>query len=108
LEIRQATLNDRATFLALWKDFLIEHVKLGGHIEICDENLLAYLGLFESYIVGSLFGGTFIAWEGEEPVGILMGGETPPGGFYTRSTRGKTCTVWGIYVVPEHRRKGIA
>ena len=108
MEIRQATLADRPAFLTLWKEFLIDHAKQGGVIEVCDENIRAYLGLFESYIAGGLFGGTFIAWEGDEAVGVLMGGETPPGGFYVRTTRGRTCTVWGTYIVPKHRRKGIA
>jgi len=108
MEIRTATLADRPAFLSLWKDFLIEHAKQGGHIEVCDENVLAFLGLFESYIAGGLFGATLIAWEGDEAVGLMMGGESPPGGLYIQTTRGRMYNIWGGYVRPEYRRKGIS
>lgn len=107
MEIRTATLADRAVFLSLWKDYMIAQAKAGGPIEVCDENLLAFLGLFESYIGGSLFGATLIAWEDDTAVGLLMGGESPSSGFHLRTTAGKVCTLWGVYVQPEHRRKGI-
>jgi GNAT superfamily N-acetyltransferase len=108
MEIRQATLEDRQIFVTLWKDFMVEREKLGGAIEVCDENLLAYLSLFESYIAGSLFGFTLLAFEDEEPVGALLMGEYPPSGFNMKTKNGKTITAWGVYVRPEHRRSGIA
>ena len=107
MEIRTATLADRPKFLRLWKEYMIEQSKAGGSVLVCDENLIAFLGLFESYIAGSLFGFTLLAWEDDEAVGILLGGESPASGFHLQTREGKIATLWGIYVSPEHRRKGI-
>jgi GNAT superfamily N-acetyltransferase len=108
VEIRQATLKDRPTFLSLWKDLMLEQAKAGSNIKVCDDNILAYLSLFQSYIAGSLFGFTLLAIEDGKPVGIGMGGELPPSGFYLQTTDGRTITTWGVYVLPEYRRRGIA
>jgi GNAT superfamily N-acetyltransferase len=107
MEIRQATLSDRPRFLSLWKDFIIEQAKLGSPLEVCDDNLRTYLGLFESYITGSLFGFTLLATKADETVGVLMIGETPPNGLHFITRDGTVATLWGVYVQPEHRRKGI-
>jgi GNAT superfamily N-acetyltransferase len=108
MEIRQAKLSDRQTFLNLWKEYLLDREKSGGTVLPSDDNLLAYLGLFESYIAGSLFGFTLLATEDGQVIGLGMGGEVPENGLRIETKLGRTITTWGVYVLPEYRQKGIA
>jgi hypothetical protein len=108
VEIRQAKLEDRPDFLRLWKEYLIDYSKAGSPIEVCDENIISFLGLFESYIAGSLFGFTLLAFEDDTPIGVLLMGENPSSGFTLRTNLGRMATLWGVYVQSDHRRGGHA
>jgi GNAT superfamily N-acetyltransferase len=108
LEIRRATIKDRATFLGLWKEFMLEQEKLGSPVRVTDDNLRLYANLFESYEIGSLFGACLLAYQKDRPVGLILAGEQPPGGLPLETKYGKSATLWGVYVQPEYRRQGIA
>ena len=110
MELRLATYQDRPTFLRLWRPFMEEEARHGGQVEATDGNLLEYLRLFDSYTRGSLFGICLLA-QGDPntpPVGCLLGGEAPPGGLNLTLSHGKAATLWGVYVEPQARRKGLA
>jgi ribosomal protein S18 acetylase RimI-like enzyme len=100
--------RDREVFIRLWRDYLLEHYALGGDIPVTEVNLLEFLRIYDSYSGGSLWGAALIAELGTEPVGVMLGGEVP-GGFNIVSDKpGRLCTLLGVYVVPAHRRRGVA
>jgi GNAT superfamily N-acetyltransferase len=110
MNLRLAAWQDRGHFLRLWRQFMEEEAMYGSRVEPTDGNLLEYLRLFDSYVRGSLFGFCLLAQgdQDPEPVACLLGGETPPGGLSLTLSHGKAATLWGVYVEPEHRRKGLA
>lgn len=105
--VRLATRADREPFLNLWLDYLKENADLGSPVLPSRYNMTQYRDLFDSYTVGSLRGTPVIASTSRGGVGVLMAGE-PPGGFHLETSRGRLMEVWGVYVVPEHRRRGLA
>lgn len=108
--VHQATLKDRPAFARLWAAFLQEEFDHGSPLKGTQENLLEFVRLFETYVVGSLFGFTLLATNDDsgEAVGVLLGGERPPGGLRLDTIYGRTITLWGVYVDPGHRRSGVA
>jgi ribosomal protein S18 acetylase RimI-like enzyme len=101
-----AQLSDRAEFLRLWSDHLVEQEKDGSKLLATTNNLYRYLDYFENYIMGSLFGMTYFYVLDGKRVGVCMSGEFAlPDDWDT--TLGKLAVLWGVYVEPEHRGKGI-
>lgn len=104
--IRHATLTDRADFLHLWSAHLQEQEKDGAKLLATRSNLYQFLDYFESYIGGSLFGIVCVAEVEGEVVGVVMAGEfAQPNSWDT--TFGKLANLWGVYVDPIHRGKGL-
>ena len=105
--IRLATLEDRPHFLRLWSQYLQDQEKAGSRVLGNLNNLYQFLSYFEGYATGSQLGGTLLCQpsDAEEPVAVVMGGETGPEEFET--DLGKTAMMWGIYVDPKFRGRGI-
>ena len=106
--VRLTTIGDRPTFLNLWKQYLHEEFALGGTIKPTDANLREFCQLFESYMIGSMFGlGVVVHSPEGEAVGLMLCGEDMPG-LRFETTLGRASTVWGIYVDPDHRKLRLA
>lgn len=104
--IRNATMQDRTRFLQLWGAHILEQEKDGSKLLATTANLYKFLDYFESYIQGSLFGAVAIAEVEGKAVGVCMGGEfASPDTWDT--TLGKLANVWGVYIEPSHRGKGL-
>jgi len=104
---RHATLADRPAFLQLWSAYLKEQEEEGSRLLATSDNLYRFLDYFESYIAGSLFGVVFTYTIDEEVVAIdLVGESTDNQGWDTKG--GKIAIFWGVYVLPEHRGKGLS
>lgn len=108
IKIRSATLDDRKDFLRLWKLYLEEGQEHGGVILPNTENLLEFLRIFDSYMVGSLWGACIVAEHLGSVMGVCMGGEDFGGGAAFQTTWGKIGRVWGLYVEKDYRRMGIS
>lgn len=81
----------------------------GSVILPTEENLREFLGLFESYTVGSLHGFCLLAEPpGAPAVGCVLVGEEPGLGLHLKTTIGRLAMLWGVYVEPEWRRRGVA
>jgi ribosomal protein S18 acetylase RimI-like enzyme len=103
---RLAQISDRAEFLRLWGAHLLEQEKDGSNFLATTNNLYRFLDYFEDYINGSLFGMTYFYAVDGKRVGVCMSGEFAlPDTWDT--TLGKLATLWGVYVDPDHRGKGI-
>jgi ribosomal protein S18 acetylase RimI-like enzyme len=103
---RLAQLSDRAEFLRLWSEHLFEQEKDGSKFLATTNTLYRFLDYYESYINGSLFGVIYFYVVDGKKVGVCMGGEFAiPDAWDT--TLGKLAVLWGVYVEPEHRGKGI-
>ena len=107
MEVILGTKDHRAVFLSLWKEFLREQYGKGGPYLPTDHNLLTFLQMYDAYDRGSLFGGCVFAREDDRWVGLLLGGEDYPNGRTPETRWGKVATTWGVYIIPEYRRKGI-
>jgi ribosomal protein S18 acetylase RimI-like enzyme len=104
--IRHATMQDRTRFLQLWGAHILEQEKDGSKLLATTANLYKFLDYFESYIQGSLFGIVSIAEVDGESVGVCMAGEFAQEDTWD-TTLGKLANLWGVYVEPEHRGKGL-
>ena len=105
--IRSATLKDREQFLRLWSRHMTEQVKEGSHLVANLRNLYRCLDLFEAYVEGNLFGMCVVHETVEnELVGISLGGELANRDEF-ETDLGKLATLWGVYVDPPWRGKGI-
>lgn len=101
--------DQRQDFLRLWRLFLEDELASGPALEASDDNLREYLRVYDSYIMGSLFGSAIFGLSPEgEVVGVALGGENFPGGLNIQTKWGRTGTMWGVYVEPEHRRSGLS
>ncbi len=101
-------LTDRKVFLGLWREFMEERHASGSPILPSNKNMAEFLKLYDSYMVGSIRGGCFIASVDNQPVGIALGGENFPGGLALETTHGNIGILWGVYVRPSMRRKEVA
>lgn len=110
MEVRLArnTPEDRESFLRLWREFLKEQEEWGGDIPPTRDNLLEYLKLYDSYLQGSLFGFCLLGEESDETMGVLLAGEFPLPFQFQSSLPGRQGQLFGVYVVPEWRRGGVA
>ena len=106
--IRSATLQDRPHFLRLWAQFTQDQEKAGSHMLANLNNLYRYLNHFEAYTMGSRLGSCLLCQpeDSDEPIAITMGGELG-GGDEFDTNLGKVATMWGVYVSPEFRGRGI-
>ena len=106
--IREATRHDRPAFLQLWQEYQKEQREHGSHVHDSLANLMIHRDLFDAYVTGSLFG-FCLFWTPNkmtEPQACVMAGE-PWGESRWETDLGKTATLWGVYVHPEHRGGGI-
>lgn len=105
--IRRATMEDRPHFLRLWASFLEDQRKLGSHMLPSRNNLYRSLDSFEAWIRGDRYG-ICLFWEpeGEDPVGIIMGGSDPVPSVW-ETDMGEVPALWGLYLEPSYRGKGI-
>ena len=101
------TREHRPVFLTLWREYLKEQYDKGGPYLATNDNLLYFLAMYDAYDTGSLFGGTRFIYDSERCIGLLMGGEDYPNGCAIETRWGKVATVWGVYIIPEYRRKGV-
>lgn len=106
--VRKAKIDERGPYLRMWKEFLVEDLSLGGDILPNERNLKQMMGLFTAYDSHLIPGVNVSAWRGEDLVGVAMCGQTPPTDFWLESPRGVSATVWGEYVHPDYRRRGIS
>jgi ribosomal protein S18 acetylase RimI-like enzyme len=100
--VRAAHRRDRPLFAHRWRSYLEEVWQAGGDIRPTDRSLGAYLGLFDAYLSGELFGVVTLAGEGEA---VLLCGEgwgTPP----LDSRYDRIITITGVYVIPAARGQG--
>jgi ribosomal protein S18 acetylase RimI-like enzyme len=105
--IRTATLADRPHFLRLWAEFMAEQEKEGSYILATTRNLYRMLENFESYVTGGT-DGVCMFWEAEgQPVAIVLTGYCS-GAEEWETSLGRIATLWGVYVQPSYRGKGIA
>lgn len=107
--IRQATLDDRPEFLRLWQAYLTTQRKEGNYLWDNLHNLHLFLGFFEAYVQGSLKGCVVLCQpeEVDHPVGVAMGGQTVDRPEW-ETDLGETAILWGLYVEPEYRGRGIS
>ena len=106
--IRIAKLSDRPHFLRLWSRQLEEQEKEGSHLRSDMQNLYRCLDLFEAYTLGNDLGFCLLAQpdDAKEPIGAVMAGELlVPYPFKT--DLGKLATLWGVYVDPPFRGRGL-
>jgi GNAT superfamily N-acetyltransferase len=108
IEVSKAKLSDRRHFMKLWKALLEEDLALGGDILPSEANLKQMMGLFTAYVNNMIPGVATVAKDGDTIVGVTMCGQSPPQTFWLESPRGESATVWGDYVLPEYRRRGIS
>jgi GNAT superfamily N-acetyltransferase len=103
IRIREATPRDRGLFKKLWKKFLAESYEKGDVVLPTDSNVEFYASLFDQYTNPNVdFNGVvlFVA-----DVAVLMFGDD---GSPLELSIGNHIAGWGLYVEPEHRRKGIS
>ena len=101
----QDTRADRKLFCTLWREFLEEM----NDDPPSDYNIQAAKDLMMFYTRNEVQGIVVFAMEGDTVVGVGMAGLQPPGiwqGF--DDGYGLTGTLWGIYIRPEYRRKGMS
>ena len=103
---RVATQNDRNIFVELWSEFLVEHRKLGSFILPTERTLRHFLCLFDDYTQGRKIGVTTIS-DCDHAVG-MWGTVTADGTSPYDSEYGHTAYGHGVYVRPDHRRKGLS
>ena len=108
--LRAATAKDRKTFMTLWRAYQQDQYDSGGDILPNQHNAMEALSLFQGYTNGYLKGVVVLAEDDGEPVGVAMIGEGHSGGGPCFELRGQSwfVTVWGDYVVPSHRRRGVS
>lgn len=106
-EIQTLDRSNRPEFAAMWSEFLVEQAQLGSPIEPTFENELVFARLVDSYLRGSLFGFGLMILD-PEPCGCLLIGESPDRGLGLRTTWGRTATLWGVYIRPPYRQRGLA
>ena len=106
-KVRLAKWTDRHTFFQMWRPLLEVQHSLGSIVLPTDHNLREFGQMFESYTVGSLFGLGVVAEVGDKPVGFLLFGEEI-GGLNVETSVGRTGIVWGSWVDPAWRRRGIS
>lgn len=107
---RLATKKDRTLFAQLWKEFLEEEYADGGDLPPTKHNVMEAMSLMYGYADGYYRGACCLAEDDGEAVAIALAGESPGGGLqfeYRNSDKGRTATVWGVYVKPSHRQKNI-
>ena len=103
-----ATAGQRQDFVNLWGEFLREARKGGSSLHADDYNLKVFRDYFDAYATGELRGLT-IFWrptQDDPPAAILLGGEVYGDPVWHDDHTG-TATMWGIYVLPEHRKLGL-
>ena len=106
-KVRLAKWADRHTFFQMWRPLLEVQHSLGSIVLPTDRNLREFGQLFESYTVGSLFGFGIVAEVVDKPVGFGMFGEDA-GGLDVETNLGRTGIIWGTWVDPAWRRRGIS
>jgi GNAT superfamily N-acetyltransferase len=106
---RDATRADQTEFLTLWAENLTELEKYGSEYTPDIPTMKALSSLFTAYIEGVLFGAC-VLYEppGEGIQGASFAGESWGEPVIPQSKFGKIAYGWGIYIRPEHRKKGIA
>lgn len=105
--MRVASLRDLPLWAPLWAEYVTEYYEKGGTVPPSRANLDTFVSLYRSYVEGSLFGFPLLAEVGDSPAGVLLFGESPYG-LGLETTRGRTGTLWGTFVKPEYRRRGIS
>lgn len=108
MEIIHGTREHRPVFLSLWREFLKEQYDAGGPYLATDQNLLTFLALYDAYEQGILFGGCWFIKDDDRWLGVLLVGEDYPNGRGLDTRWGKVATIWGTYIIPEHRKEGLA
>ena len=107
--IREAVYEDRAIFLRLWASYLSDQHKNGSMTLDTNRNLINFRSYFDAYTLGDL-DGFILLWtppESEDPQGVVMAGEDTGGSKWWDVAHEKTAILWGVYVDPEYRGKGI-
>ncbi len=106
--IREATLDDRAQFSRLYMEFLKDQREQGSYILPSVANLARSRNMYEVYTTGTA-DGVCLLWypsDAEEPAAVLLAGtHLPP--FDWDTSLGRVAQLWGVYVEPRHRGKGI-
>lgn len=95
--------------MRLFQEYLIEERKQGSHLVDSTHNLNYFRKYFDAYVIGSLFGSCLLWFpEGDTtPRGMaLVGEQWEPAGW--ESDLGRSCVIWGLYVEPAYRGKGIS
>ena len=108
IEVRKAEPSERGDFMRLWKQFIIEDLANGGDILPSERNLKQMVALWMLYESKELPGINVAAFDGDQLIGVTMTGQTPSGSFWLESPRGVSVTIWGEYVLPAYRRRGVS
>lgn len=102
IRVRAAKPRDIGLFKKLWGDFLKEQETLGSMIKGSERNLDIFTTIFTKYVEEKDYEGVAL-FIGE--VAVLMAGDN---GTQAELTIGhKPANVWGIYVAPDQRGKGL-
>ena len=106
--IIKANYEDRPKFLEIWMEFMKEERKGGSYIHTTTKNLLNYVGYFDAYTMGQMFGAClfWMPQPGDTPKGVIMVGEGIKIGEWD-TDRPECAILWGVYVYPEFRGSNI-
>ncbi len=105
--IREAKPRDIGLFKKLWKLYLEEQHAQGTVILPTAENLEVYVNIFKMYVDPD------IPEEAQQEGVVLFIGEVAmimwgDADSVVETALGKTACGWGVYVMPDHRGKGLS
>jgi len=101
MRVEESTSIDKVYFRAAWQAMLRETSRLQDPVEPMSRTVQHGYNLFNAYLEGNALGMCQIVKEEHtnEPVGFALWGDdlgdTPGLDPY--------CTIWGLYITPEHR-----
>jgi GNAT superfamily N-acetyltransferase len=103
IEIREATIDDRRPFDAIWVEYIEEQRKYGGEMVATVITRTFFDHLFKRYVNGTLDGVVLFAVDDKDIVGVVMWGEFP---MDYETNLGKVARG-ATYIKPAYRQMGI-
>lgn len=105
IRVREAKPRDIGLFKKLWKDFLVEQQSLGSIVKgDSDRTNEVYSNVFNMYVGEEPSYQGVVLFIGE--IAVVMAGDNGIDAEFTIGTR--PANVFGVYVAPDHRGKGLA
>ncbi len=100
--IKLLGVEDRYTFVRLWKELLIDVSKLNPLVGDNIDALGFFSDIFHAYARDYLRGGTWVYEADGEAVSIIMAGESPTPIMWPCEA-GDLAHCWGLYTMPSYR-----